>query len=181
MIANNLEGYLKRHENNNELVKERKKVRDYITKQENTIITPSHEELIILKTLLRNLKELNEDTFKIHDELDNLEERKEYVTAKAYQLEHNTLQQRLDNTNYQAYRIKRQIRIKLKKYHEFVAKVPIVPGGRVFKEETHYYKKIHNNVLDIVHELEGTRSYGEELMIKYKEVYQDNYPKELQK
>ena len=63
---------------------------------------------------MRNLKELNEDTFKIHDELDNLEERKEYVTAKAYQLEHNTLQQRLDNTNYQAYRIKRQIRIKLK-------------------------------------------------------------------
>lgn len=26
MIANNLEGYLKRHENNNELVKERKKL-----------------------------------------------------------------------------------------------------------------------------------------------------------
>ena len=84
---------------------------------------------------MRNLKELNEDTFKIHDELDNLEERKEYVTAKAYQLEHNTLQQRLDNTNYQAYRIKRQIRIKLKKYYEFVAKVPIVPGGRVFKKK----------------------------------------------
>ena len=62
-----------------------------------------------------------------------------------------------------------------------MAKVPIVPGGRVFKEETHYYKKIHNNVLDIVDELESTRSYGEELMIKYKEVYQDNYPKELQK
>lgn len=180
MLSKNIKNIMKEKDNRDALQEGIKQARELIREQENTVVRPEHEELVILNTLIKNLHELNNKTFEVHAAIESLELREDYIAPSAYNVEMNTLQQRLDNANYQAFRIKKQIKIKTKKFYKFEARIPIVSGNRVFKYETHYYNKVDQKIQNITNEADNALSYGEKLMKEYRKIYGDTLPKELQ-
>ncbi|MEB5686661.1 hypothetical protein [Mammaliicoccus lentus] len=180
MFTKNLEKYMKRQDNHNNLVEERKEARDLINQQKNEIVRPTHEELIIFDTLFTELQRLNKITFEVHALIEDLEQRKDYIVPNAFNVEYNTLQQRLDNTNYQAYAIKKQIRNKAQKYLKFTGRIPEALGGRVYKEEVHSYNRVDRRIQNILNSLDEEQSYGEQLAQEYKRRFNGMMPKEFQ-
>lgn len=180
MFTKNLKNYINRQDNRNNLTEERKKARDLISQQKNEIVRPTQEELIIFDTLFTELQRLNKITFEVHALIEELEQRKDYIIPNAYNVEYNTLQQRLDNTNYQAYAIKKQIRNKARKYLVFTGRIPEVLGGRVYKEELYEYNKVDRRIQNILNSLDEEQSYGEELAQEYKRRFNGMMPKEFQ-
>ncbi len=180
IFAQNLQKYMIQKENAEKLQIEKQEANKRIEEQKKTIVRPTHEELILFRTQINELQKLNKKTFEVNAMIEELEQRREYIAPKAYNVEYNTLQQRLDNTNYQAFRIKKQIRNKLVKFYEFTGRIPKVLGSRVYDERTYYYNKIDQKIQNIAYEIENTESYGEHIAKVYKNKFNGVMPKEFQ-
>lgn len=171
---------MKRQEKQYSLVEEKKEARDLMSQQKNEVVRPTQEELILFDTLLTELQRLNKITFEVSALIDDLEQRKDHIIPNAYNVEYNTLQQRLDNTNYQAYEIKKQIRNKARKYLAFTGRIPEVLGGRVYTEEVHEYNRVDRRIQNILNSLDEEQSYGEYIATEYKRRFNGMMPKEFQ-
>ncbi|WQJ73420.1 hypothetical protein P3U44_11225 [Mammaliicoccus sciuri] len=179
MFTQNLKKYMKQQEKQEQLNKERREARELIEEQKRDIIRPTHEELLLFDTLIKELQRLNKITFEVSNLLDDLEQRQDYIVPSAYNLEFNTLQQRLDNTNYQAHEIKKQIKNKLRKFYEFTGRIPEVIGGKVYREYTYEYNRVDRRIQNVFESIQSEQSYGEYIATEYKRKFNGMMPKEF--
>ncbi|NHA41918.1 hypothetical protein [Staphylococcus schleiferi] len=154
-----------------EIIEKRRQVDKDIETKKREVNNVSHEDKQIILVMINELEKLCQLTEKYNDEINQLYSNDNGMNKHNLKVEINTLNNKLDKVNYQAWEQKKAIRRKLNKYKEFSVKYPKLYGYKQYDISTHKYYKVDQFINECESRLDKLKTYGELVMEDYKSVY----------
>lgn len=153
-----------------------KKALKLAEEKKNEINYASYEDKKIISVMYQELERLCNLTISINDEIKKLVSSQSMYPSSVLELELNTLQSKLERTNYQAWEQKKAIRRELDKFKIFTMRIPERFGYNIYDIQEFEYKKTDKFVQEMDSKVEKTKSYGELVMIEYNKQFNNITP-----
>ncbi|MDT0655115.1 MULTISPECIES: hypothetical protein [Staphylococcus] len=154
-----------------EIIKKRRQVDKDIEVKKREVNNVSHEDKQIILVMINELEKLCQLTEKYNDEINHLYTNDIGMDKHQLNTEINTLNNKLDKVNYQAWEQKKAIRHKLNKYKEFTVKYPKLYGYKQYDIYTYQYYKVDRFINESESKINKLKTYGELVMEEYNSVF----------
>lgn len=149
-------------------VKARQKLIDDAEYKASQMVKVPTEEKEYFEETLKQVQELNEETYIYQGKIDELPSMKEDMNEMKYKSLMNEYVSKKDVANSKAWYLKKDMKRLIEKYRSFTVQIPSIERPGWSDAHTYKYKKVDPYLLKLEERINDTRSYSENMAYEYK-------------